>query len=94
PFIEKIRLYKTPEEIKKLQGAGAEADFAFKIGFDAIRTGVTERSIAGQIDYQLKIQKGVMHESFETIVQAGKNAANPHLGPTMNTVQPNELVLF
>ena len=57
PFIEKIRLYKTPEEIKKLQGAGAEADFAFKIGFDAIRTGVTERSIAGQIDYQLKIQK-------------------------------------
>ncbi len=94
PFIEKIRLYKTLEEIKKLQGAGAEADFAFKIGFDAIRTGVTERSIAGQIDYQLKIQKGVMHESFETIVQAGKNAANPHLGPTMNTVQPNELVLF
>ena len=94
PFIEKLRLYKTPEEIKKLQGAGAEADFAFKIGFDAIRTGVTERSIAGQIDYQLKIQKGVMHESFETIVQAGKNAANPHLGPTMNTVQPNELVLF
>ena len=76
PFIEKLRLYKTPEEIKKLQGAGAEADFAFKIGFDAIRTGVTERSIAGQIDYQLKIQKGVMHESFETIVQAGKNAAN------------------
>jgi Xaa-Pro dipeptidase len=94
PFIERLRLYKTPEEIKKLQGAGAEADFAFKIGFDAIRTGVTERSIAGQIDYQLKIQKGVMHESFETIVQAGKNAANPHLGPTMNTVQPNELVLF
>ncbi|MDQ7738209.1 aminopeptidase P family N-terminal domain-containing protein, partial [Prevotella corporis] len=31
PFIEKLRLYKTPEEIKKLQGAGAEADFAFKI---------------------------------------------------------------
>ena len=57
PFIERLRLYKTPEEIKKLQGAGAEADFAFKIGFDAIRTGVTERSIAGQIDYQLKIQK-------------------------------------
>ena len=94
PFVEKIRLYKTPEEIEKLKGAGAEADFAFKIGFDAIKTGATERSIAGQIDYQLKIQKGVMHESFETIVQAGKNAANPHLGPTMNRVKPNELVLF
>jgi len=35
-----------------------------------------------------------MHTSFETIVQAGKNAANPHLGPTMNKIEPNELVLF
>lgn len=93
-FIERIRLYKTPEEIEKLKGAGREADYAFQIGFDALKTGVTERSVAGQIDYQLKIQHGVMHESFETIVQAGKNAANPHLGPTMNTVQPNQLVLF
>lgn len=94
PIIQKFRLYKTPEEIKKLQAAGAEADFAFKVGFDSIATGVTERYIAGQIDYQLKLQKGVMHTSFETIVQAGKNAANPHLGPTMNKIEPNELVLF
>lgn len=93
-FIAKIRLYKTPEEIKQLQAAGEEADFAFQIGFNAIKTGVTERYIAGQIDYQLKLQKGVMHESFETIVQAGANAANPHLGPTMNKIAPNELVLF
>ena len=50
--------------------------------------------VAGQIDYQLKLQKGVMHTSFETIVQAGTNAANPHLGPTMNKIEPNELVLF
>lgn len=35
-----------------------------------------------------------MHTSFETIVQAGTNAANPHLGPTMNKIEPNELVLF
>ncbi|MDF7683625.1 Xaa-Pro peptidase family protein [Lactobacillus sp. ESL0679] len=93
-FIAKIRLYKTPSEIKELQAAGREADFAFQIGFDAIRTGVTERYIAGQIDYQLKLQKGVMHESFETIVQAGANAANPHLGPSMTKIKPNELVLF
>ncbi len=93
-FIAHIRLYKTPEEIKQLQAAGQEADFAFQIGFDAIKTGVTERYIAGQIEYQLKVQKGVMHESFETIVQTGSNAANPHLGPTMNQVKPNELVLF
>lgn len=93
-LVERLRLIKTPAEIKKLKAAGAEADFAFQIGFNAIKTGVTERSIAGQIDYQLKLQKGVMQESFETICQAGANAANPHLGPTMNKIKPNELVLF
>lgn len=94
PFIWHLRLFKTPTEIKKLQAAGTEADFAFQIAFQAIKTGATEKSIAGQIDYQLKIQKGVMHESFDTICQAGANAANPHLGPTMNRVKPHELVLF
>jgi Xaa-Pro dipeptidase len=93
-FITKIRLIKTPAEIEKLKAAGAEADFAFQIGFNAIKAGVTEREVAGQIDYQLKMQKGVMHESFETIVQAGPNAANPHLGPTMNRVKAHDLVLF
>lgn len=94
PFVRKLRLFKTPAEIQKLKAAGAEADFAFGVGFQAIKTGATERSIAGQIDYQLKMQRGVMQESFETICQAGPNAANPHLGPTMNQVKPHELVLF
>lgn len=93
-FIDHLRLFKTPEEVAKLQAAGQEADYAFEIGFNALAEGVTERSVAGEIEYQLKIQHGVMHQSFETIVQAGANAANPHLGPTMNTVKPNELVLF
>lgn len=94
PFVAEARLRKTTEEVKQLKAAGAEADFAFQIGFNALRNGVTERYVAGQIDYQLKLQKGVMHTSFETIVQAGTNAANPHLGPTMNKIEPNELVLF
>lgn len=94
PFIAKSRLVKTEDEIEQLKAAGEEADFAFTVGFDALRNGVTERYVAGQIDYQLKLKKGVMHTSFETIVQAGKNAANPHLGPTMNKIEPNELVLF
>lgn len=93
-FISHIRLFKTPEEVKKLQAAGKEADFAFQIGFNALRNGITERNIVGQIEYQLKLQKGVMQVSFDTIVQAGPNAANPHQGPSMNTIKPNELVLF
>lgn len=93
-FIAQLRLIKTPAEVEHLKAAGAEADFAFKVGFAALKTGVTERSVASQIDYQLQIQHGIMHTSFESIVQAGENAANPHLGPTMTKIKPNELVLF
>lgn len=93
-FIAHIRLFKTESELVKLRKAGEEADFAFQIGFEALRNGATERAVVSQIEYQLKLQKGVMQTSFDTIVQAGKNAANPHQGPSMNTVQPNELVLF
>lgn len=37
-FVAKIRLYKTPEEIKQLQAAGREADFAFQIGLMRLKT--------------------------------------------------------
>jgi Xaa-Pro dipeptidase len=87
-------MIKTPAEIKHLQAAGAECDFAFKVAFETLKQGITERAVASQIDYQLQVQRGTMQTSFETIVQAGKNAANPHLGPTMTTIEPNELVLF
>lgn len=93
-FVAQLRLIKTPEEVKHLKAAGAEADFAFQVGFAALKTGVTERAVASQIDYQLQIQHGIMHTSFESIVQAGENASNPHLGPTMTKIKPNELVLF
>lgn len=93
-LIGELRIIKTEEEVKQLQAAGAEADYAFEVGFNALRNGVTERYVAGQIEYRLKLDKGVMHTSFETICQAGTNAANPHLGPTLNTIKPNQLVLF
>lgn len=93
PFIARLRMIKTPAEVKHLQAAGAECDYAFKAAFAALKNGLTERAVASQIDYQLQ-QHGTMHTSFETIVQAGKNAANPHLGPTMTKIAANELVLF
>lgn len=93
-FVAQLRLIKTPTEVAHLKAAGREADFAFQVGLAALKTGVTERAVASQIDYQLQIQHGIMHTSFESIVQAGENAANPHLGPTLTKIKPNELVLF
>jgi Xaa-Pro dipeptidase len=92
-FIEKAKLVKTPDEIAIMIEAGKEADFAFEVGFNALKTGRTEQEVVAEIEYAL-MKKGVMHMSFDTIVQAGVNAADPHGGPTTAKVQPNELVLF
>lgn len=92
-YMENARLIKTPEEIENLKAAGREADFAFSVGFDAIQEGRTEQDVVAEIEYAM-MKKGVMHMSFDTIVQAGANAANPHGGPEKNLLKKNELVLF
>ncbi|WP_195701256.1 M24 family metallopeptidase [Companilactobacillus futsaii] len=92
-YMENAKLIKTPEEIEELKAAGAEADYAFTVAFNAIKEGRTEQEIVAEIEYAM-MKKGVMHMSFDTIVQAGANAANPHGGPEKNPVKKDELILF
>jgi len=93
-LIARMRLKKGPEEVAKMRAAGAEADFAFQVAFDALRLGASERDLAAEIEYQLKVKRGVLQQSFPTIVQAGKNAANASLVPTTEPIAPGNLVIF
>ena len=93
PSIEKLRLIKNDDEIQKLDEAGKWADFAFKVGFDAVKVGQSEQQIAATLEYALK-QHGIMQMSFDTLVQAGAHAAEPHGATSTNQVANNELVLF
>ncbi|MDE1507778.1 M24 family metallopeptidase [Ligilactobacillus salivarius] len=93
PFINKQRSIKNEDEINLLLEAGKWADYAFKVGFDALSTNKTEQAVAAEIEYELK-KKGVMHMSFDTIIQSGANAADPHGAPKEDTIKPNELTLF
>lgn len=92
-FMQRLKLIKTPTEIKTMIEAGKWADFAFDVGFNAIKEGVMEQEIVAEIEYQLK-KKGIMQMSFSTIVLAGDNAASPHGNPGQRKIQKNELVLF
>ena len=93
-FIQKERLIKSLDEIKLMKEAGKEADYAFKIGFESIRNNYSEQDIVAEIQYKL-MKKGIMKMSFDTIVQAGKDAADPHGEPKKNSyISKNELVLF
>ncbi|PWF99599.1 M24 family metallopeptidase [Levilactobacillus bambusae] len=92
-FIEQMRLIKSPDEIEKLKVAGKWDDFAFKVGFEAVKAGRTEQSVVAEIEYQL-MKNGIMHVSFDPLVQAGAHAAEPHGESNGTKFKENELVLF
>lgn len=93
PEVQKLHLIKNEAEIEALRAAGKEADFAFKVGFETVRPGITEADVAAEIEYQLK-KRGVMQMSFPTLIQAGEHASQPHGDTSTNVIKDNELVLF
>ena len=54
PCINRMRLIKSADEIKKMFVAGEYADKAVKIGFDTISLDKTETDIIAQIDFGIK----------------------------------------
>ena len=85
PLIQRMRLIKSADEVKKMMVAGQYADKAVRVGFDNISLDKTETDIIAQIDFALK-QDGY-EMSFDTMVLTGNNAANPHGIPAANKVE-------
>ncbi|MGT2958724.1 dipeptidase [Streptococcus bovimastitidis] len=93
PFIQRMRLIKSADEIDKMMVAGEFADKAVKVGFDNISLVATETDIIAQIEFEMKKQ-GISKMSFETMVLTGDNAADPHGIPGTNKIENNALLLF
>ncbi|WP_251546626.1 M24 family metallopeptidase [Limosilactobacillus caecicola] len=93
PVIEQMRMIKSPDEIAKLNEAGKWADFALKVGFEAVQVGKSEQEVAAELEFALK-QHGVNQMSFDTLIQAGAHAAEPHGATSATKIENNELVLF
>lgn len=93
PLINQMKLIKSRDEIEKMFVAGAWADKAMQLGFDAISLQTTETDIIAQIEFGMKRQ-GISKMSFDTMVLTGKNATNPHGIPGANVIENNSLLLF
>ena len=93
PLMTKMHLIKTPDEIVKLHKAGLDADRAFEFAFSALQEGVSELQVMAKLEYDLK-SSGVTGMSFETLVQFGAHAAQPHGDTSNNTLKPGDLALF
>lgn len=91
--INQQRLIKTSTEIQRMIAAGHDSDRAFEIGFHALHEGISELAVAAQIEYELK-KSGVPSMSFETLVQFGDHAADPHGSTSNRQLQSGDLALF
>ena len=90
-MVEGLRAVKDADEVTALRRACAVADAAFADVLPTIRPGVTERTIAADLEGRMR-RHGSEGPSFDTIVAAGPNAAVPHHRPTDRPVGLGDLI--
>lgn len=90
-LIEKIRLIKSPEELRILKRAGEIADAAYEHIQAYIKPGVREIEIANELEFFMRKQ-GATSSSFDMIVASGYRSALPHGVASEKEIQSGELV--
>jgi Xaa-Pro aminopeptidase len=91
--IERLRMIKTDEEIARIQFSVLTNSRALRETLPMIKPGISESSIAAELEYQMRRQGGEK-AAFDTIVAAGERSALPHAQPTSQKVDPGELLLI
>lgn len=76
-IVEKLRLIKDDSELAIMQEAADLADRAFDHILGFIKPGVSEKSIALELEIFMRSQ-GATSSSFDTIVASGERSALPH----------------
>ena len=85
-LIEKQRMTKDEEEIGLIEKACYITDNCFKHICSFIKTGMTEKDIAYEIERFFK-ENGADGLAFDTIVASGKNSSKPHAVPTDKKIE-------
>lgn len=91
--VEQLRSIKEPEELILITKAVQLADAVFEQARTIIRTGLTEKEAAWEIEKSLR-QKASEGVPFEIIVASGPNSALPHARPTDRAICSSEPVLI
>ena len=89
--VNKLRMVKTSEELKRIAKAEAIGDKAFAHILDFIRPGQTEMDVANELGYQMR-RLGAQNLSFETIAASGENSAKPHAVPSARKIKNGDFL--
>lgn len=90
--LDNLRIIKTTDEISKIKKACLLGDKAFKHILKMIKSGLSERQIAYELEFFIKENGADL--SFDTIVAFGENAAVPHHSTSNKKLNRNELILI
>ncbi|MBR5713273.1 MAG: aminopeptidase P family protein [Clostridia bacterium] len=93
PDIDRCRLVKDDYEVECLKKAQSIADAAFAELITKIHEGMTEKEVANELDYLLRVH-GAEENSFDTIVGSGPNGALCHATPGARKLQKGDLVVI
>ncbi|MGD9215526.1 MAG: Xaa-Pro peptidase family protein [Desulfobacteraceae bacterium] len=92
-MVEGLRLIKSTHEVELTRNALALAEEAFRQVVKTLKPGVTEKSIAWEMERRMRMA-GASGLSFPVIVAAGPNSALPHAIPSDRPIRENEPILF
>jgi Xaa-Pro aminopeptidase len=87
------RMLKTPDEIRDMKHAAKIADAVFDCVVRMVRSGISEKDIAAEIDYLIRVLGGDLF-AFETLVSSGANTAFTHGKPKNKVLKKGDLVLI
>jgi Xaa-Pro aminopeptidase len=91
-FVQGLRKVKDREEIALMRRAGEITSEGMKAAAEAIKPGVKEYEVAGEIEYALR-RCGAGPTAFETIVASGACSAFPHGGCSRREIRSGDLVV-
>ncbi|TDQ41658.1 M24 family metallopeptidase [Aureibacillus halotolerans] len=90
-LIEQLRQVKDDDEVKIIQEAARIADAAFDHVLNLLKPGVSEWSIANELEMFMRNQ-GAASSSFDTIVASGKRSALPHGVASTKRIESGDFV--
>lgn len=90
-IIEKIREIKEQEELDYINQAAKIANQGFAHMLDFIKTGITEKEIAFELEFFMK-RNGAEGLAFDSIIASGERGSLPHAAPTDRRIQKGDFI--
>ncbi|MHA1293208.1 MAG: M24 family metallopeptidase [Promethearchaeota archaeon] len=91
-ILNRARIIKTQEEIERMKRAAELGDIGFKVIYNSIEAGMTEKELAAEAEYAMR-KSGSEGTSFDMIIASGDNSAYPHSTTSEKKIKDGDIVL-